>query len=139
MRLLIADDDPSTAEILTPLLGASESTIFTAYSAQETMRILQTELPDVIVLDVMLPDMSGINLCRTIRRFCDAPILILSALDSPKMIIAALQAGADDYLVKPCSASVIAAHIAKLARRAGVNLSKETNFGYCPQIYHNRT
>jgi len=128
MKLLIADDDPSTAEVLAPLLGASEVTIFTACSAQETICILQTELPDVIVLDAILPDMSGINLCKTIRKFCNAPILILSALDSPKTIIAALQAGADDYIVKPCSASVIAAHITKLARRTSSKPRTESTF-----------
>ena len=72
----------------------------------------------MITLDLMMPDMNGWQVCKAVRGFSQVPILVLSALDSPGMVAAALDAGADDYLIKPVPSSVLLAHINKLVRRA---------------------
>ncbi len=73
--------------------------------------------PDVIILDLMMPGMDGWQVCAQVRAFSDVPILILSALDSPGMVASALDAGADDYLVKPVPVGVLLAHLNTLTRR----------------------
>lgn len=77
----------------------------------------RTEKPDLITLDLMMPDMSGWEVCKAIRQFSSAPILILSALDSPGLVATALDAGADDYMIKPVTSSSLMAHINRLVRR----------------------
>ncbi len=118
MKLLIADDDPSIAEALATSFPLPDFTIIPAYSAREALYLLPTMAPDVIVMEMTLPDLPGIELCKAIRAVSEAPILVISALDKPDTIIAALEAGADDYLVKPFTNNMIAAHVMKLTRRA---------------------
>jgi two-component system response regulator ResD len=77
--------------------------------------------PDVIILDLMMPGMDGWQVCSQIRTFSSVPILILSALHSPGLVASALDAGADDYLVKPVPSGVLIAHLNKLTRRTDMN------------------
>lgn len=74
--------------------------------------------PDVVVLDLLMPDMDGWQVCKEIRKFSQVPILVLSAISKPGMVARALDEGADDYLLKPMPSSMLIAHIKKLARRS---------------------
>ena len=74
--------------------------------------------PDVVVLDLLMPDMDGWQVCKEIRKFSQVPILVLSAISKPGMVARALDEGADDYLLKPMPTSMLVAHIKKLARRS---------------------
>lgn len=117
MKILVIDDDPAMTDLLRLLLEPSSSNVFTANSGPEGIRLVKSENPDIIILDLMMPDMNGWQICKIVREFSNVPILILSALDSPGLVAAALDTGADDYLIKPVPSSVLLAHINKLVRR----------------------
>jgi DNA-binding response OmpR family regulator len=118
LKVLTVDDDPALTELLTLLLRSRGHDAHMANSGQEGVRMIRDLLPDVVILDLMMPGMDGWQVCTEVRSFSDVPILILSALDSPGMVASALDAGADDYLVKPVPSGVLLAHLNNLVRRA---------------------
>jgi DNA-binding response OmpR family regulator len=118
VKVLTIDDDPAMTELLTLLLKTHGLDPYIANSGEEGLRLTREVSPDVIVLDLMMPGMDGWQVCTQIRSFSKVPILILSALDSPGMVASALDAGADDYLVKPVPSGVLIAHLNNLTRRA---------------------
>lgn len=126
MKILVIDDDPAMTDLLVLLLQPTSSVVSTANSGQEGVKLAQTENPDIILLDLMMPEMDGWQVCKAVRQFSNVPILILSALNNPGMIAAALDIGADDYLIKPVPSSVLIAHINNLARRGAVNHTSPT-------------
>ncbi len=117
MKILVIDDDPNMTELLKLLLEPASSAILTANSGPEGIHLAKTQHPDMITLDLMMPDMSGWQVCKVVREFSKVPILILSALDSPGLVAAALDAGADDYLIKPVTSNVLVAHVKNLVKR----------------------
>ncbi|MBN2386613.1 MAG: response regulator transcription factor [Anaerolineales bacterium] len=120
-KVLVIDDEPATTDLLTLLLKPQGFEVLTVHSGIEGLKIAQAQNPDIIILDLMMPGMDGIQVCSEMRRFTHSPILILSALDNPTYVAAALDAGADDYLVKPASSSLLIARINMLTRRAAEN------------------
>jgi DNA-binding response OmpR family regulator len=86
-------------------------------SGSDGISVLRERKIDLIVLDLMMPDMDGWDVCRQVRSFSNVPIIVLSALNDPSMIASILDTGADDYLVKPTASSVLIAHIKQLVRR----------------------
>ena len=127
MRILVIDDDPAMTDLLKLLLVPAAADVITANSGPDGIRLANEVKPDVITLDLMMPDINGWQVCKAIRQVSTIPILILSALDSPGLVAAALDAGADDYLIKPVPSSVLLAHINKLVRR---NNLAATGFAY---------
>ena len=124
-RIVLAiDDDPAMTELLTLLLKTHGFNVFTANTGEEGVAMTRKECPDVIILDLMMPSMDGWQVCSQIRKFSNVPILVFSALDNPGIVASALDAGADDYLVKPVPSGVLVAHLNKLTRRADMNNSK---------------
>jgi len=121
LKVLAIDDDPAMTELLTLLLKTHGFMVLTANTGEDGVAITKKDLPDVILLDLMMPGMDGWEVCKTIRTFNNVPILVLSALDNPGMIARALDAGADDYLVKPVPSGVLIAHLNKLTRRTNMN------------------
>jgi DNA-binding response OmpR family regulator len=117
MKILVIDDDPATTDLLKLILEPATSNVLTANSGPEGIQIVRTACPDIVILDLMMPDMNGWQVCKIIREFSHVSILILSALDSPGLVAAALDAGADDYLIKPVPTNVLMAHIHTLVRR----------------------
>ncbi len=117
MKILVIDDDPAMTDLLKLLLEPAASKVLTANSGPDGIHLAKTEQPDVLILDLMMPDMNGWQVCKAVREFSKVPIMILSALDSPGLVAAALDAGADDYLIKPVPSSVLVAHINNLVRR----------------------
>lgn len=120
MKILVIDDDPAMTELLKVLLSQTSSNVFTANTGKEGIDLAQTTKPDVVILDLMMPELDGWEVCKAIREGSRMPILILSALDNPGMVAHALDAGADDYLIKPVPSGVLIAHINTLVRRARV-------------------
>mgnify|MGYP005812373065 CR=1 FL=1 len=120
-KILVIDDDEGMTELLSMLLSPESSQIITANSGKKGIKLAKEQTPDIIILDLMMPEMNGWSVCQQIRKFSDAPILILSAMDAPQMVTDALDAGADDYLVKPVSSSTLLAKVNQLTRRAKAN------------------
>ncbi|MCX7609526.1 MAG: response regulator [Anaerolineales bacterium] len=121
IRILTVDDDEAITELLTLLLKTYGFEVYAANSGEKALAMIREDPPDVILLDLMMPGMNGWQVCSAIREFSQVPILILSALDKPGDVASALDAGADDYLIKPVSSSVLVAHINKLTRRQSYN------------------
>ncbi len=117
MRILVIDDDPAMTELLKILLQSTNAVVVTANTGQEGLQLARKNQFDIILLDLMMPEMDGWQVCKSVREFSRIPILILSALDHPGMVAAALDAGADDYLIKPVSSGMLIAHINNLVRR----------------------
>lgn len=117
INLLVIDDDTAVTELLSMLLKSQGYEVTTVNSGAEGVAQTREKNLDLIVLDLMMPEMDGWEVCKAIRSFSNVPIIILSALNDPTVIASILDAGADDYLTKPTPSSVLAAHINKLVRR----------------------
>lgn len=118
LRVLTIDDDEAITELLALLLKTYGFEVLAANSGEVALEMIRKDPPDVILLDLMMPGMDGWQVCAAVRQFSQVPIIILSALDKPGDVASALDAGADDYLIKPVSSSVLVAHIHNLTRRA---------------------
>ena len=101
IHILVIDDEPQILRALKTILAAKQFHISTAMRGEEGLAIAAAEQPDLIILDMSLPDMEGLQVCRELREWTQTPIIILSVRDSEKDKVAALDAGADDYLTKP--------------------------------------
>jgi len=121
MKILVIDDDAAMTDLLKLLLEPASSSIYTAKNAVEGVRSVMELSPDLIIIDLMIPEMNGWEVCSTIRSLTKAPIIVLSAIDHPRMVARALNAGADDYLVKPITGSILLACINKSVRRVQVD------------------
>ncbi len=117
-KILVIDDDTTLTDLLSTLLATHGFEIVTANYGQIGVELAQSTNPDLIILDLMMPDQDGWQTCQTIRAFSKAPVIVLSALNDPGVIASVLDAGADDYLVKPVSSNVLVARIKTLIRRA---------------------
>jgi DNA-binding response OmpR family regulator len=118
VKVLAIDDDPAMTELLILLLRTRGFEVYTANSGEDGIKKMRELSPDVLILDLMMSGVDGWEVCSKVRKFSTTPILILSALDTPGMVASALDAGADDYLIKPVPNSVLIAHLHNLARRA---------------------
>jgi len=120
-RLLVIDDDPALLRALRVGLGAAGHEVTTAANGQEGLALAVSSAPEAIILDLGLPDMDGLTVCRRLRAWSDVPILVLSATGSEDRKVAALDGGADDYVTKPFGMSELEARIraALRHRRAG--------------------
>lgn len=103
-KILVVDDHPETLDIITSVLSQHEFNVFSARSGFRGLSIAEQELPDLIMVDGMMPEMDGWEFCRRIRRLAplaQTPIIMFSAEDDPRQKLAGFDAGADDYLTKP--------------------------------------
>lgn len=122
-RLLIIDDDRPLVRALRIALSSRGHEISTAYNAEQG--VLQTSLsnPEVVILDLGLPDADGYDVCRNIRRFSKVPILVLSAAGEENRKVSVLDAGADDYVTKPFGMAEFEARLRVLLRRTSSTIS----------------
>ncbi len=118
-RVLVVDDDPALRELLRDYLGVSGFQVDEADGGDQMRRRIAAALPDIVVLDIMLPGEDGLSLARTLRRQSNLPILMLSARGDEIDRVVGLEVGADDYLAKPFSPRELLARIRALLRRAG--------------------
>jgi two-component system, OmpR family, KDP operon response regulator KdpE len=117
-RVLIVDDEPQIRRFLKPALAAAGYEVLTAETGMEALRLLASDAPDVVVLDLGLPDMDGKDVLREARAFSRAPIIILSARDREAEKIMALDAGANDYVEKPFNIGELMARLRVAMRYA---------------------
>jgi DNA-binding response OmpR family regulator len=116
--ILVVDDEPAIVDVLTYNLKKSHYRVLVARDGISAMEIAQKERPDLIVLDLMLPGMDGLEVCRSLRREGDVPIIMLTARDEEVDRVVGLELGADDYVVKPFSVRELLARIKTVLRRA---------------------
>jgi two-component system response regulator MprA len=129
-RVLLVDDDPRLLLALRRALSLKGFAVETAKDAGEALRYIEQRWQDVIVLDVMMPVVDGLSLCRLIRDRVPSPILMLTALDSVPDRVAGLEAGADDYLTKPFATEELIARIQALLRRARPDQARIVTLAY---------
>lgn len=118
-RVLVIDDEEQIRRALKSVLTARHYEVELAATAEEGLELTAEKTPDIIVLDLSLPGMSGLEACRRLREWYHGPILILSVRSNDDDKIAALDLGADDYLTKPFSTGELLARIRALLRRTG--------------------
>jgi len=109
--VLVVDDEPAIRRTLTAGLKAREYEVRTASTGEEALSSLATEPPDLVILDLGLPDIDGIEVCRRLRRWSDVPVIVLSAQGSDRWKVLALDEGADDYVTKPFSMPELLARV----------------------------
>ncbi len=115
--ILVVDDDPKIRSVLSRGLRFEGYTVQVAEDGATALQVARTDPPDLVLLDVMLPGMDGLELCARLRRGLSVPILMLTARDAVPDRIAGLDSGADDYLVKPFDFDELLARIRALLRR----------------------
>ena len=119
VKLLVIDDDSAVTDLLSLLLKSNGFEVAATNNSAEGLTLIRDFSPDVVILDLMMPEMDGWQICKAAREFSQVPIIILSALNDPSMIASVLDAGADDYLTKPTPSRVLIAHINRLVNRTG--------------------
>jgi len=124
MKILLVEDDTITVNLLTRALNSQSYNVNTAGDGETALQLARAYDYDLIVLDVLIPKLDGISLCRELRSSgCQMPILLLTALDSRSNLVQGLEAGADDYMVKPFNIEELMARIRALLRRGKAALS----------------
>jgi two-component system KDP operon response regulator KdpE len=117
-RILVVEDEPQIMRSLTAILRSGGYEVTAAYTAAAALENAARRPPDAVLLDLLLPDGDGGEVCRRLREWCRAPILVVSAVDEEAAKIDALDAGADDYITKPYAAGELLARLRAVIRRA---------------------
>ena len=120
-KILVIDDDTAVTDLLSVLLRSQSFDVTATNSSSDGLSYIRENEPDLIVLDLMMPEIDGWEVCRSVRTFSQVPIIVLSALNDPSMVASVLDAGADDYLTKPTPSRVLVAHINRLIKRNETN------------------
>lgn len=116
-KVLIADDDLDLADVLSFTLRRAGFEVLLAHNGADALRLFRSEKPDLVILDWTMPQLSGLQVCKMIRLESTAPILMLTVRNSDDDVVAALEAGADEYVTKPFSPRQLAARVRSLLRR----------------------
>ena len=127
-RILIVEDEPAIADFMRRGLLQEDYRVEVAYDGQEGLDRARENAPDLVILDIMLPGMDGLEVCRRLREFSDVPIIMVTAKDAVPDRVAGLEAGADDYLVKPFAFDELLARVRALLRRYRARLGEELRF-----------
>lgn len=117
ITILVVDDEPAIVDVLTYNLEKAHYRVVVARDGEEALKQVRRERPDLIILDLMLPGMDGLEVCREIRREGDLPIIMLTARDEEIDRVVGLELGADDYVVKPFSVRELMARVKTVLRR----------------------
>ncbi|HHX87672.1 MAG TPA: response regulator transcription factor [Firmicutes bacterium] len=117
-KILVVDDERPIAEILKYNLEKDGFEVIMAYDGQEALELVDSEQPDLIILDIMLPKKDGFTVCREIRSARQVPIIMLSAREAEIDKVLGLELGADDYVTKPFSAREVTARVKAILRRS---------------------
>ncbi len=117
-RVLVIDDDRDFAELIKHYLVEAGATADTAFGAEEGLRLFRERHHDLVLLDIMMPGIDGWQACKALRELSSIPIIMLTALGDDAEVARGLEAGADDYLVKPFSPQVLLARARAVLRRA---------------------
>jgi DNA-binding response OmpR family regulator len=115
--ILVVDDDIRMLRMMKRMLELESFQVLTANGGDEALKIFEKEVPALVLLDIMMPDMDGYTVCRRIREFSQVPIIMVTAKGEDKEKVEGLDIGADDYVTKPFSASELAARVRAVLRR----------------------
>jgi len=118
-QIMVIDDDTAVTDLLSVLLTTHGYEVQVSNNSPDGLAKVREGSFDLVILDLMMPEIDGWGVCKEIRKFSSVPIIVLSALNDPSMVASALDAGADDYLTKPTPSRIILAHINGLLRRNG--------------------
>ena len=124
--VLIVEDDPHTVEVVRLYLRRDGHTVLTASNGKDGLRMAQEAAPDLVVLDLMLPEMGGLEVCRELRKESDVPIVMLTARVEEEDRVAGFELGADDYVTKPFSPRELAARIRAVLRRTAQDREEDS-------------
>jgi DNA-binding response OmpR family regulator len=124
-KILVVDDEPKIVEICHDYLKASGFDVLSAGDGMKGLALARREKPDLIILDLMLPGMDGLDVCRTLRRESEVPIIMLTARVEETDKLVGIELGADDYITKPFSPRELVARVRMVLRRAGGDPSSE--------------
>lgn len=117
-NILVVDDDPKITQLLRRALTLEGYTVQTAASGEEALQSASARPPDVVILDILMPGVDGLEVCRRLRAASDMPILLLTAKDEVSDRVRGLDSGADDYVVKPFALEELTARLRALLRRS---------------------
>jgi DNA-binding response OmpR family regulator len=118
-RILVVDDDPTVREVVVSYLKAENYEVAEAADGESALSVIGNGRPDLVVLDVMLPGLDGLEVCRRVRAETQLPIILLTALGSESDRVIGLELGADDYVAKPFSPRELVLRVGSVLRRAG--------------------
>jgi len=128
-KILVIDDEEPTVQLIAMLLERRGFEVIKAYRAEEGLRKAYRHQPDLVLLDIMMPDMDGWDVCKRLREMSDVPIIFLTARSDVKDVVKGLEMGADDYVVKPYDNDELVARVrAHLRRSPRPNMSEELVF-----------
>jgi DNA-binding response OmpR family regulator len=124
-KVLVVDDDPTVREVVLSYLKAEQYDVSEACDGEAALRLIGHDRPDLVVLDVMLPGLDGLEVCRRVRADTDLPIIMLTALGSESDRVVGLELGADDYVTKPFSPRELVLRVSSVLRRAGESVAPD--------------
>ncbi|NWF67719.1 MAG: response regulator transcription factor [Chloroflexi bacterium] len=128
-KILVIDDEETTVQLISILLERRGYDVIKAYRAEDGLRKAYRHQPDLVLLDIMMPDMNGWEVCKRLREMSDMPIIFLTALDDIKDVVRGLELGADDYVTKPYDNDELVARVkAHLRRSPRPSVSEELSF-----------
>jgi len=122
-KILVVDNDDTTVELITLYLKKHDYCVLSAHGGKQAIDLARRHQPDLIILDLLLPQMSGLEVCRVLRAESKVPIIILTACSTIEDKVAALDLGADDYVTKPFRPRELLARIRAVLRRASFDTS----------------
>ncbi|MFD0902119.1 response regulator transcription factor [Actinomadura sediminis] len=124
-RILVAEDDPKQARLVRVYLEQAGHSVIVVGDGREALEQTRARSPDLLVLDVMMPGVDGLDVCRILRAESPVPILLLTARSREEDLLLGLDLGADDYVTKPYSPRELTARVRALLRRAGASAAEE--------------
>ena len=125
-KILVADDDQNISELLRLYLEKEGFEVVQAYDGVKTLEAFDREQPDLILLDIMMPELDGWQVCRELRKKSDCPVIMLTAKGETFDKILGLELGADDYVVKPFEAKEVVARVKAVLRRSGKEKTEDS-------------
>ena len=123
--ILVVDDDPRITQLLTSYLQRDGYRVVSAGDGEQALKLARQEKPDLILLDLMLPEVDGLEVCRTIRRESDVPVIMVTARTEEADKLVGLELGADDYIAKPFSPREVVARVRAVLRRVASTTRKD--------------
>lgn len=128
-RIMVVDDDPHIRELVRHFMSLEGWDVVEAVNGREALRVLAENPADLVILDIMMPEMNGWELCRELREQGDLPLLMLTAKGEPSQIVKGFTLGTDDYLVKPFDPYVLIARVKALLKRYRIMTSQTVQIG----------
>ena len=127
-KILVVDDEKPISDIIKFNMAKEGYEVLTAFDGKEALAVFEAENPDILILDLMLPEIDGLEVARTIRKTSNVPIIVLSAKDTEFDKVIGLEIGADDYVTKPFSNRELQARVKALLRRTELTVESQTEF-----------